>query len=62
MKQVENKVLYQVIFELKKNEIIIISPYVTFEDQNIILFDIEDGEPYVFPICELPSLKIKEIK
>ena len=62
MKQVENKVLYKVTFDIKKFDLTIISPYVTFENQNIRLFDITDGETYEFPICKLANLKIKEIK
>lgn len=62
MKQVENKVLYKVTFDLKKFDLTIISPYVTFENQNIILFDITDDETYEFPIYAIANLKIKEIK
>lgn len=62
MKQVENYVLYQVTFGKEKFNFTIVSPFVTFENQNLILFDIEDAETYEFPICELSNLKIKEIK
>lgn len=62
MKQVENKVLYKVTFDLKKFDLTIISPYVTFENHNIRLFDITDNETYEFPIYALSNLKIKEIK
>ena len=59
MKQVENKVLYKVTFDIKNHNITIISTFVMFENKNILLVDITDDNIYEIPFNDISNLKIK---
>lgn len=59
MKKIKNEILYAVSFEIEEHNVTIISPFVLFENKNIILIDIFDEQAYVIPVKDISNLKIK---
>lgn len=59
MKEIKNEILYKISFDIKNHNITIISPFVMFENKNILLVDITDDNIYEIPFNDISNLKIK---
>lgn len=59
MKEIKNEILYKIMFDIGNHNITIISPFVMFENKNILLIDIIDNNMYEIPFKNISNLKIK---
>ena len=59
MKEIKNETLYKISFDIENHNITIISPFVMFENKNILLIDITDNNIYEISFNDFSNLKIK---